>query len=73
MNGDAKLPVWWQWIRRVVVFALGVALIVDSLFQRPNVIVRLLVGLVMVGVLPLDDLLRLVARHRHREDDDGER
>lgn len=73
-NGDG-MPPWWGRFRRVVVFLLGCAVILDSLLEKNTATVgKLIVGLLMVGVLPLDDLVRLFARraddrHRRRNGD----
>jgi hypothetical protein len=58
------MPRWWGVFRRVVVFLLGCAVIVDSLIGDKGTTGKLVVGLLMVGVLPLDDLVKLVARRR---------
>ena len=55
-------PPWWQFLRRVVIFALGVAIIIDALWDQQYVVPELIVGLIMTGVLPLDDLAHLVRR-----------
>jgi hypothetical protein len=55
---------WWQVIRRVVIFGLGVAVIVDALWDQKFVVAELIVGLILVGVLPLDDFMRIVLRAR---------
>jgi hypothetical protein len=62
---QGKFDHWWFAFKRVVVFVLGVAVIIDSLIEKnyPSV-GKLIVGLLMVGVLPLDDLLRLARRDR---------
>jgi hypothetical protein len=48
----------WQGLRRLVIFVLGVAVIVEGLVEHQDQIADLVIGLVMIGVLPLDDLLR---------------
>ena len=50
----------WQGLRRLVIFVLGVAVILEGLIRQHDEIALLVIGLVMVGVLPLDDLLRTV-------------
>ena len=47
----------WQVVRGLVVFVLGVAIIVDALLERQDTVPKLIVGMIMVGVLPLDTLL----------------
>ena len=67
-------PHWWLMVRRVVIFLLGVAVIIDSLLEKQSASVgKLVVGLIMVGALPLEDLLAMVVnrpRSRHRDRDD---
>ena len=56
------MPTWWLWIRRVVVFGLGVGVIIEGFLSAQDRVVELIAGMVMVGVLPLDDLLRAFGR-----------
>ena len=52
-------PRWWQtWtiIRRVGVFVLGAAVIIDALARGDNPWPEILIGAIMVGALPLDTL-----------------
>jgi hypothetical protein len=61
------MPGWWLVIRRIVIFALGVTVILDSLLEKQTASVgKLVVGLIMIGVLPLEDLIRLVYRSHAR-------
>jgi hypothetical protein len=64
-NGYTSMPPWWQWVRRIGIFALGAAVIIDSLVEKnyPS-LGKLIIGLLMVGVMPLDDLLRALTKHR---------
>ena len=55
-------PTWWLWTRRIVSFGLGVWVIVDSLTEQTASVGKLIIGLVMIGVLPLDDLVKVIAR-----------
>ena len=54
----------WQLFRRVVIFLLGVAVIIDALWDQKFVVAELVVGLILVGILPLDDFMRIVMRRR---------
>jgi len=68
MGDERGPPPWWDWVRRVTIFLLGVLVIIDSLVEKQYASVgKLIVGLLMVGVLPLDDLLRIVTPRRRRE------
>jgi hypothetical protein len=59
----------WPVVRRVTTFALGVAVIIDDLAQTHTDVAVLIVGLILVGVLPVEDLLDLLNRHRRQDDD----
>jgi hypothetical protein len=61
-------PTWWPLFRRMAVFLLGCAVIIDALVEG-SPIGYLIVGLLMVGVLPIDDLISLATRHRNRRED----
>lgn len=67
-------PSWWPPFRRIVTFLLGCAVILDSLLEKNTATVgKLIVGLILVGVLPLEDLIRLAGRNGKRKSDDNER
>jgi len=48
---------WFTAIRHIVIFLLGVAIIIDALANSTYVIPKLVVGMIMVGVLPIDNLI----------------
>ena len=61
IDGYGSGPSWWLMFRRVVVFCLGVVVIIDSLVEKHEASVgKLVVGLIMVGALPLDDLIAMI-------------
>ena len=78
MNDDNRVPpAWWLWIRRVVIFGLGVSVIGDALVADKVNIWELVIGLILVGVLPLDDVARYLQRvpprpRRHSDTDSGD-
>jgi len=41
-------------IRRIVVFILGVLIILDGLVNATNSVPKLIIGMIMVGVLPIE-------------------
>jgi hypothetical protein len=45
---------WFTAIRHIVVFLLGVLIIIDGLVSATNSIPKLIIGMVMVGVLPIE-------------------
>jgi hypothetical protein len=53
-------------IREVVVFVLGVAVIIEGLIGTEDPTAELVIGMVMVGVLPLDRLVAMASRGRDR-------
>jgi len=61
-NDNGTSPRWWFLLRRVIIFFLGVAVILDALIEQDEVTVKLVVGVIMIGVLPLDDLAILIPR-----------
>lgn len=60
-------PRWWLIFREVVTFTLGVVVMIDGLdiTGSGRNIGELIVGLVMIGVLPLERLLSVVAIRRN--------
>lgn len=53
-------------IRRLIIFLLGVAIMIDALTDRSYVVPELIVGMIMVGVLPIDDFVKSLTRSRRR-------
>lgn len=51
-------------IRRLVIFILGVAIMIDALWDRQYVVPELIIGMIMVGVLPIDDFIRSLRGRR---------
>lgn len=65
LQDQDRLPKLWQWFKRITIFLLGVLVILDSLLEKTYASIgKLIVGLLMIGVMPLDDLLRAVGRGR---------
>jgi hypothetical protein len=54
------MPAWWGRFRRSVIFLLGAAIIIDSLTDADQALGKLIAGLLMVGVLPIEDLIGLI-------------
>jgi hypothetical protein len=54
------MPHWWGAFRRVIIFLLGVAIIIDSLTDADQALGKLIAGLLMVGVFPIEDLIGLI-------------
>jgi hypothetical protein len=51
-------------VRQVIVFVLGVGVIIDAIVTSGTHVTELVVGLILIGVLPLESLLDRVARRR---------
>lgn len=52
----------WPGLRRLVLFVLGVAVIVDALAGAGQQLGQLLVGSLLIGIIPVDELLDRVGR-----------
>jgi hypothetical protein len=62
-------------IRRIVVFLLGVLIILDSLRDSEAIIPELVIGMVMVGILPIENVVeswKPKRFRRHGADDNGQ-
>jgi hypothetical protein len=63
-------PSWYRTgfpiIRRVVIFLLGMAIMIDALWDRQYVVPELIIGMIMVGVLPLDEVLKSLTSKRRK-------
>lgn len=58
-------PARWAATRSVVTFLLGVAVIIDSLVEKNTATVgKLVVGLLLIGIPPVEDIAALVAGRR---------
>ena len=44
-------------LRRITIFVLGVAIIIEGLYDDGVPVKSIILGMIMVGVLPLEDLL----------------
>lgn len=55
-------PTVWAIVRNVILFLLGIVLILDSVFGDGSIdrVVELVVGLMLIGVIPLDVLLQRI-------------
>ncbi len=53
-----------QGARRLILWLLGAVLILDSITSTTQAVPELIVGLIMVGVLPLEDVIMTYARAR---------
>lgn len=60
----ARVAALFDLVRRLMVFLLGVAVILEALHDES--MPELLIGMVMVGVLPIENLLQPWWRAPHR-------
>lgn len=63
VNGG-PIPPWWVAVRRLVTFVLGVVVIIDALAANHDTVSELLVGVLLLGIVPVDELLGHVRRRR---------
>ena len=54
----------WPGLRRLVLFVLGVVVIIDSLASAGQNLGQLLVGSLLIGIVPVDELLSRIAKRR---------
>jgi hypothetical protein len=68
--GEAYASLPWadvNWLRRLVVMILGVVLIVEAVAGKRLAVFQFTVGLVMVGLIPIDYIIDVVSRPAHDE------
>jgi len=51
-------------VRQIVVFLMGVVTMLVGLFTSNDTVTLLIIGMIMAGVLPLDNFLGLFGRRR---------
>jgi hypothetical protein len=56
-----------HWLSRSLVFTLGLLILLDAIFEKPSQILMILVGLVLMGIISVDQLVSLVMRNREEE------
>ena len=65
--GPSVEPTWWDLIRQVIIFALGVGVIIYAVASSGHDVAFLVTGLVLIGFVPVD--LWVVTKSRsHAED-----
>jgi hypothetical protein len=52
----------WGPVRRMVVFVLGIAVVIDAVLGTGNHIGELVIGAVLLGIIPVDELLDSLSR-----------
>ena len=63
----------FEGIRRITIFTLGVAVVVYALIDpdTPNTVAMLVIGMVMVGILPVENVTSLFRPRRIDRDKDA--
>ena len=56
----------WGPVRRIVVFCLGVATVIDAVVMKGDQIGQLLTGALLLGIIPVDQLLEAIGRRYAR-------
>ena len=67
----AENPPWWEhWtnLRRIAVFCLGAALIIDGLSRGDNPWAEFVIGAIMCGAFPLEEVIPIIFPPRHRHE-----
>ena len=67
-SGSSSLWKAFEGFRRIVIFLLGVLCFLKGILYPENAIPQLIIGMIMIGVLPIEDLW-LRPRFRRREQD----
>lgn len=57
----------WTYTRQVLVFLLGVAVIIDGLVTEGTHVSELLVGVFLLGLVPIDALLDRLPQWRRKQ------
>lgn len=55
--GPEVRPLWWDFVRQVIMFGLGLALIIDAAVTPNGRSSLIITGLVLLGLIPLDSYL----------------
>jgi hypothetical protein len=55
--GPLVRPSWWDFLRQVIMFGLGLALIIDAAVTPNGRSSLIITGLVLLGLIPLDTWL----------------
>jgi hypothetical protein len=65
--GPRVTPLVWNYLREVVIFALGVGLIIDCALTPGGRVSLLVTGLILIGLIPVDRLLARMGEGSGRE------
>lgn len=57
----------WPELRRLVLFVLGVVVIVNAVATNGQNVGQMAIGALLVGLIPVDELLARVGRRRDRD------
>jgi hypothetical protein len=52
----------WQTIRSVILFALGAAVVLDAVLTPGTHVSELITGLILLGIIPVDQLLSRLSK-----------
>jgi ACR3 family arsenite efflux pump ArsB len=64
-------PGWWDFIRQVIIFALGIALIIDVAINPAGRVVLIITGLILIGLVPIDRMVSKWADKDYRANGDN--
>jgi hypothetical protein len=60
-------------IRRVTIFILGTLVIVEGLYDQDVPVKSIILGMIMIGVLPIEDLLPWSKKNEERKERKADR
>jgi hypothetical protein len=74
MTAEQKSKFWraFEGFRRITVFVLGVTIVIFALVdpESANTVVMLVIGMVMVGILPVENVIDIFRPARRRDVND---
>ena len=68
VSQDLGWPYWLLIIRQVIVFGLGVAIIIRSVWVESKNIAYLVMGLILIGIVPIEDTINRLIHRQEKKD-----
>jgi hypothetical protein len=69
--GPEVTPGWWDFVRQLIIFALGVGLIIDVAVNPAGRVVLIITGLILIGLVPIDKMVSKWADKGYRANGDN--
>lgn len=61
-------PKWFRFARQVVIFLLGIGILLYSVVSQGHDVPFLITGLILVGIIPVEDALSRISRRESRRE-----